>query len=140
MCDRLEIIYEYFAYIYTLYASVHSETGHRCIRFFLPSKQLCMLVYSQLLYLMCASAGLTSWMTLGFRSYVNLQVLYIFYKFPTSLWSLVNVQHFLDHLYTCPVQPCFYDNNSSSSRTWLELSRNPPLTIISCEPLLYRYT
>ena len=37
------------------------------------------------LYLMRVSLGLTYWMTSGFNSYINLEVSYIFSKFPTSL-------------------------------------------------------
>ena len=28
MCDRLDVIYKFFAYVNTLYVSVWSETGH----------------------------------------------------------------------------------------------------------------
>ena len=50
MCDRLVFIYVCFAYVNMLYASVWSETVHFCIRPFLLSKTLFMLVYSQYYY------------------------------------------------------------------------------------------
>ena len=74
MCDLLAVIYKCFAYTYMLYVSVRSETGHFCIHSFLLAKPLLMLIYSRLLYLMCASAGLMSWMTSEFHSYAYLEV------------------------------------------------------------------
>ena len=56
-------------------------------------------VYYVLLYLMRASAGLTSWKTSEFHSRVKLEVLYMFCKIPTSLSTLFYVQSFLRYLY-----------------------------------------
>ena len=95
MCDRLAVIYDFFVYTYTLCASVWSEKGHFCICLFCLSKNItyvCLLII--LLYLIRAPEWLTSWKTLEFHSYVNLEVCYIFRKVPTNLWSLVHVQFF----------------------------------------------
>ena len=73
---------------------------------------------------MCASVGLASWITLEFHSCVNLEVLYTFRKFSTSLWSLVYIQTFLLCVYTFRVQPSLYGNKSPAYCTWLALSRN----------------
>ena len=35
MCDRMTVIYEFFSYCNTVYASVRSEMGQFCIRSFL---------------------------------------------------------------------------------------------------------
>ena len=48
-------------------------------------------VYHAYLYLIGTSAGLKSWITSEFHSYVNMEVLYMFCKIPTSHWLLVNV-------------------------------------------------
>ena len=60
---------------------------------FVPTSQNIIQVglFTILLYLMCASASLTSWMTSEFHSYVSLQVLYVFCDVPTSFWYLVDV-------------------------------------------------
>ena len=63
--------------------------------------------------LMCALAWLKSWMTLELHPDVNLEVLYIFCKFPTSIWSLVHVWKFLHYWYSCRVQTYLYGNNAS---------------------------
>ena len=68
--------------------------------------------------------GLASWITLEFNSCVNLEVLYTFRKFSTSLWSLVYIQTFLLCVYTFRVQPSLYVNKSPAYCTWLALSRN----------------
>ena len=74
------------------------------------------------LYLMCASVGLTFWITSKSHSYANLEVSYMIRKVPTSFWLLVDVQYFLRYLYTCRVQPSLYGNISSAYRNWLSLS------------------
>ena len=71
----------------------------------------CMCVYSRLLCLICASVWLVSWMTSNFHSSANLEVSYMFRKFPTSLWLLVDVRTYLRYLYTCWVQPYLYGSN-----------------------------
>ena len=63
--------------------------------------------------LMCASVGLTSWMSSEFHSSVNLEASYKFCKVPTSLWSLVDVQTFLTYWYTFRDQKCLHDGKSS---------------------------
>ena len=114
VCNRMAIVYGFFTYAYMSYASAQSETVHFWLSLFLIAKTLFMLVYSWLLYLMCASEGLTYWMALEFHQYVNLEVSYIFLKVPTILLSLIDVQTFLNYLYTCPVQPSLYGDNSSA--------------------------
>ena len=47
MCDRLDIMYKYYAYDNTLYACVWSEKEYICIRLFLLAKTSFMLVCSQ---------------------------------------------------------------------------------------------
>ena len=80
-------------------------------------------LFTIVLYLMCVSVWLTFWVTLGFYSYVNFEVLYIFRNFSSCLWLLVHVWNFLRYLYTCRVKPCTYGNDLSISWTWLEISR-----------------
>ena len=60
MCDQLVITCKCFTYFNILYVSYLSETGHLCIRLFLPAKTLFKLVQSLLLYLMRVSYGLMS--------------------------------------------------------------------------------
>ena len=80
-------------------------------------------LFTIVLYLISASIWLTSWMTSEFHSYVNLKVLFIFNKAPTSILSLVHFWNVLHDLHTCWFLPCLYDNNSSVLWTWLALSR-----------------
>ena len=89
--DRLAVIYKCFTCANILYVSVQSETVYCCIRSFLLAKPLFKLVYSWLIYLMCVSETLMSWITLEFYSFVGLEVSYVFCKVPTSLWSLFDV-------------------------------------------------
>ena len=94
MCDRMASIYECSSCANLLYAFVWSEAGHWCILLFLLDKTSFVLVYSLLLYVMCASAGLVSQMTTEFQSYVNLEVYYMFSKVLTRLLLLVNIRKF----------------------------------------------
>ena len=86
----------YFVYANTVYVSVWSEwLKYVYIRSILLAKILFMLVCSQcMIILMCASAGLTSWMTLEFHFFVKLEVSYIFHTVHTSLLPLADVQNF----------------------------------------------
>ena len=45
------------------------------------------------------SLGMNYWMSLVFYSYDNLEDSYKFSRFPTSIWSLVDVRKFLHYLY-----------------------------------------
>ena len=102
---------------------------------FFPTSQISIYVgwFTICLYLMYASAGMTSWMTQEFHSYLDMEVSYLLRKVTTGLWMLVNIRRFPHHLYTFLVQPFLYGNN-------LALSIDFPLAIILCEPLLHRYT
>ena len=139
MCDQLAIIYKYFAYANRVYLSVWSEMGHWCLRFFLPAKTLVMFFVQVVwLYLMRASVGLTSWITLKFHSYVKLEVSYMFRKVTTSLWPLVEVWNFLSYLYTCWGKPSILICKSNGLGWRFPVIDN--MAVISCEPFLYRYT
>ena len=79
-----------------LYVSVWSETGQLCLCLCLLSKTLFNAhLFTILLYLISAPAGLTSWMTSRLHSYVSLEVLYIFFRVPTNIWLLVDVQTYV---------------------------------------------
>ena len=85
MCDQLVVIYECFTYANIMYVSVQSETGHCCIRSFLQAKTLFKLGFLRLIYIMRASTGLKSRMSLEFNYYDNLEVSYMFRKVSTSI-------------------------------------------------------
>ena len=72
--------------------------GHWCINFFQLAEKNYVSLFTILLYLLCAPLALTYWMSLEPNSYAYLKVWYMFCRFPTSLWSLVNVQNFLHYL------------------------------------------
>ena len=72
-----------------------------------------VVLFTIWLYLMHAWAGLMSWINSVFHYYDNLEVLYMFRKVPTILWSLVDVRNVLYYLYTSRFQPSLYGNNSS---------------------------
>ena len=89
---------------------------------FVPTIQNVIFLFIQ--YMMIPNVSvrrLTSWMTLEFHFFVNLEVLYMFRKIPTSLWSLVNVWNFLRYVYNFWFQPSLYRNNVSVQCAWLEL-------------------
>ena len=111
-----------------------SHTPIHCMHLFVPNSTLLhplVMINKNIihvglfiiwLYLMCASEGLTYWMTLEFNSYDNLEVSYIFCKVPTSIWLLVNVINFLCYLYNFQVQPYIHGKQWSDWWTWLVLS------------------
>ena len=121
ICDWLAKIYEFCTYVYTLYAYVWSERVNFCIHCNDKLNIPYVSLFAILLYLMRASAWITSWLTTEFHSHFNLEVSYIVCKVPTSLWLLVHVWTFLRYLSTFRVQSCLDGNNLYVKWTWLEL-------------------
>ena len=92
-----------------------------------------MSFYYIWLYLIRASAEMTSWMTLEYHSYVKLEVLYMFHKITTSFWPLVHVKTFLSYWYILV---------GFNHIFWLgwRFTAIENMEIISCEPFSYQYT
>ena len=79
-------------WLYGLYVRIILHTPMRCMHLFVTNgtfphsfiptskKFIHVGLFTIWLYLMCASAGLTSWMDLEFHSYAHLEVYYIYFK------------------------------------------------------------
>ena len=84
MCDPLIVIY---IFLHMQIRCMHLFGKKRGLNLLVHNFQIMIqvILFKILLYLMCASAGLTYRMTSEFHSYVNLEVLYICRKVPTSI-------------------------------------------------------
>ena len=89
------------------------------------------------LYLLRASAALTSLMALKLHSYDHVEVFYKFLRVPTSLLLLFNVQTFLRYLYGFN-HFLMVLNRLINGLGWIfpDISN---LEIILCETLLHQY-
>ena len=68
--------------------------------FFLLSKTLLNVgLFTTWLHLMSEQAGLVSWISSEFHSYISLEVSYIFCKVPTNILLLVDIQNYVRYLY-----------------------------------------
>ena len=113
MCDRLDVIYECFAYVKLLYLCIRLVRNGSFLHPFVLHIKISVYVGLFMIwsYLMRASAGMTSWMTLEFITISGWKPSYMFINISTSLWPLVDVQTFLHYLYTFRIHPWIYDKN-----------------------------